>query len=538
MNSASYVPFSFWKSYQQYLDQECLKTVSRASEANGQSSLSAPAAPLSVGIVGGGMAGLYSALLLQKHIPGVKVKIFEAGARLGGRVYTHKFSSEPYQYFDTGAMRFPDAESHRPIFTLIDYLNHALPDDTIVLKEYVNSCPEGNRVFLNNKKQKDGCIMSAKYASEHCDELGFQTEEVKLGIDGAQKLLYDALTPVVEALEADFDAALKKYCRISLFDYLSKDLGWSRQKIQYVEAIAGVDSNEFRFDLIFELVMRRSGLDTATWKTIEGGMSKLPEHCARVLAGSGNVSILLNSKVEAIKLSENGFTQVGYRGADESLICESFDAIILAIPPPHIRTILERPFWGYDLEIALRAAIIGTACKVLLQFKSRFWERPGLQLPPSLGGVSITDLPIRYVLYPSHGIGDAGKGVLCCQQRYHDSRVFTLLSKGESVKLALQNLQQLYPEANIAEEFAGGKECEITEDAVFIQNWSIGAVFYYPGDFVSFYPSLVAPRGNIYFAGSHLSPNLVWIAGALESAKRAVQQLMLRQYGVENVTYL
>ena len=30
---------------------------------------------LNIGIVGGGMAGLYSALLLQKYIPGVKVKI-------------------------------------------------------------------------------------------------------------------------------------------------------------------------------------------------------------------------------------------------------------------------------------------------------------------------------------------------------------------------------------------------------------------------------------------------------------------------------
>lgn len=64
------------------------------------------------------MASLYSALLLQQH--GVKVKIFEANDRVGGRVFTHKFSTEPYQYYDTGAMRIPNVESHKPVFMLIN----------------------------------------------------------------------------------------------------------------------------------------------------------------------------------------------------------------------------------------------------------------------------------------------------------------------------------------------------------------------------------------------------------------------------------
>ena len=60
-----------------------------------------------VGIVGGGMAGLYSALLLRKF--GIhRVKIFDAANRVGGRVYTHRFSEEEYQYFEGGAMRLPE----------------------------------------------------------------------------------------------------------------------------------------------------------------------------------------------------------------------------------------------------------------------------------------------------------------------------------------------------------------------------------------------------------------------------------------------
>lgn len=45
-----------------------------------------------VGIVGGGMAGLYCALLLNHYQPNVTVKIFEATDRVGGRVRTHRFS--------------------------------------------------------------------------------------------------------------------------------------------------------------------------------------------------------------------------------------------------------------------------------------------------------------------------------------------------------------------------------------------------------------------------------------------------------------
>lgn len=202
----------------------------------------------------------------------------------------------------------------------------------------------------------------------------------------------------------------------------------------------------------------------------------------------------------------------------------------------------ERPNWGADLEHALHTAYFRDVTKVIVRFKSRFWERTDLQLPPSLGGSSATDLPIREVIYPSHGIGDNGKGVLCIYTKGHDAEMFNLCSKVEKFKLVLSNLQLLYPEVDIADEYVGGTDSEDTEKflkEVYIQEWPIGGVLYYPGDFLSLYPTLVAPRGRLYFAGSHLSPNSFWIVGALESAKRAVQQLVLKQSGnYENVTYI
>lgn len=76
--------------------------------------------PLTVAVVGAGCAGLFvpmifnklRATLKEKNLPDLPVncEVFEAGPenRLGGRVYTYKFSKDPHDYYDVGAMRFPE----------------------------------------------------------------------------------------------------------------------------------------------------------------------------------------------------------------------------------------------------------------------------------------------------------------------------------------------------------------------------------------------------------------------------------------------
>lgn len=75
---------------------------------------------LKVGIVGGGCAGLFTAMIFNKLksmlketniVLPVTCEIFEAAGkeRLGGRVYTYQFPPHgPHDYYDVGAMRFPE----------------------------------------------------------------------------------------------------------------------------------------------------------------------------------------------------------------------------------------------------------------------------------------------------------------------------------------------------------------------------------------------------------------------------------------------
>ncbi len=70
---------------------------------------------IKLGIVGAGMAGIYTAFIIDKlkdERPPVlnykiEYEILEASTRMGGRCYTYKFSDDPHDYYDPGAMRFP-----------------------------------------------------------------------------------------------------------------------------------------------------------------------------------------------------------------------------------------------------------------------------------------------------------------------------------------------------------------------------------------------------------------------------------------------
>lgn len=59
-----------------------------------------------VGVVGAGMAGLYASLILQDL--DLQHDVIEASSRPGGRVHTRRFTPNEGDYFELGAMLFPD----------------------------------------------------------------------------------------------------------------------------------------------------------------------------------------------------------------------------------------------------------------------------------------------------------------------------------------------------------------------------------------------------------------------------------------------
>ena len=499
--------------------------------------------PISVGIVGGGISGLYSALLLQHYIPNVNVKIFEANNRVGGRICTYKFSEEPYQYCEAGAMKIPCIPSQDPIFQLIEYLNKLAPTSPLKLIDYIYSCPSGNRILVNGTKMKDGRVMNTEYANTHCTELGFSHFADIGDMDEAGKLLESALEPVLLHFNNNFEDAMVKYNDMSLHQYLITEAGWTEERINYFEVMNSIRNKSYvgLIDLLFNNLILFSG--ASAWKTIEGGMSRLPELCTEVVCQRGG-KILLNTKVESmVYTSQSSIVELGCRDLSKpasELTYESFDAVIVATPTSCIRMMKERPHWPDEMEHALHSLRHTPIIKIHLRFKSRFWECSNLQHPPSLGGASTTDLPIHRIVYPSHGIGDKGKGILMAYAFSDDALHWSSMTNTEKVQVMLKDLQALYPEVDIMNEYAGGsdrnsdiflKEAHVAD---WTTQWCMGVVSsQFPGQFNYLYPILAQNRGNIYFAGDHLSTNLVFMAGALESTKFAVQQLIKRQVNEE-----
>lgn len=67
---------------------------------------------------------------------GIPFKIIEARDRVGGRLFTYTFPNDtgaPYNYFDVGAMRFPNTTSMTRVFSLFDY--PPLNTDGLALRE-------------------------------------------------------------------------------------------------------------------------------------------------------------------------------------------------------------------------------------------------------------------------------------------------------------------------------------------------------------------------------------------------------------------
>lgn len=465
---------------------------------------------LRVGIVGGGMAGLYAALLLQ--LEGVSVRLFEVNpTRLGGRVYTHRFTPDPNQYFEAGAMRLPQIPEQQPVFQLIDYLNERVPSERrIQTIPYVLYDEAGDLVLVNGRRGPDGNPMTVAYANAHPRALGFSDAAT----DGkqAQVLIDSVIGPFLELLERDFAkgfAEIVKYDDYSFRSYLAQVAGWSEDRINYAEVMTS-QTNQFQQSFT-ELVIENMDFTRAQWKTIENGMDRLPDALAEVV---GRRNVTMNARVTKISELPTGLVQVWRDGVASPAM---FDKVLLALPPAALRMI-ETPQWSPPKTHAVRAMHFEPLYKIGLRFKTRFWEQVAT---PARGGQSITDLPSRWCVYPSYGIGQQGPGVLLLYAWMTDAVGWLPQSPADRVRLALRDLQTVYGSSvDVQAQFLDAFEV----------NWTVqestGDAMFFPGQFKNLFNVARQPEGNIYFAGEHLSVHHTWIVGALDSALLACQQIL------------
>jgi len=196
---------------------------------------------------------------------------------------------------------------------------------------------------------------------------------------------------------------------------------------------------------------------------------------------------------------------------------------------------------SYKQRQAIRTLGYSAAIKVAIKFKTRWWEQGGLN---QLGGVSSTDRQSRQVVYPSCGLGDAGPGVLIVSYNWRQdaSRYGALIEKSDWSKQLDPDrerplsekilLEQIYEDLAALHGVSVTKLRNETLD-YHAFDWyhcpyTMGAYANFaPGQFKTYFPDIVQPAGygRFHFAGEVASHHHAWVAGALDSAVRVVDEI-------------
>jgi monoamine oxidase len=242
-----------------------------------------------------------------------------------------------------------------------------------------------------------------------------------------------------------------------------------------------------------------------------GGMDAIPKAFEKKLTGK----IQFNAPVKQLRKTETGVRVVYERdGKPQELVA---DYCICTLPLPVLKN-LDTDLSGVVKRAADFVPYIKTG-KIGLQFKRRFWEEDdGIY-----GGISRTDLDINQIWYPSFGFFGQ-KGVLIGYYNFYSrAEAVANLSLADRQKLALEQGAKVHPQ--YPAEFENAFSLAWHRIPYSEGGWAL----YDDTARRRFYPALLEPDGNIYFAGEHTTYLTAWMAGAFASARRVVEQLAKTQ---------
>ena len=241
-----------------------------------------------------------------------------------------------------------------------------------------------------------------------------------------------------------------------------------------------------------------------------GGMDAIPKALEKKLAGK----IVFNAPVSELRKTENG-VRVVYQSAGKPVEI-SGEFCVCTLPLPMLKN-LESDLSGTIKRAADFVPYIKTG-KIGLQFKRRFWEEDDW----IYGGISRTNMDINQIWYPSYGF-QGKKGVLIGYYNFYSrAEAVGAMPVAERERLALTQGVKIHPQYPV--EFENSFSLAWHRVPYSGGGWAT----YDDSTRKKYYPSLMEPDGNIYFAGEHTTYLTAWMAGAFTSAHRTVEAIHAR----------
>ncbi|KAF9648690.1 hypothetical protein BDM02DRAFT_2079180 [Thelephora ganbajun] len=508
----------------------------------------APTSDSPVCIIGAGMAGLYTAMIFESLKIPYQIVDADTRERVGGRIFTYHFpDSGPYDYFDVGAMRFPDTPFMKRTFDLAR--NRGLPVNLIpYITQMVEPSPN-TFLFYNNARVNNGApsIIDNPFNVDHINDPSLRTPE------GVFQRVAEVLRPFrglfrVEPGDPPLDVAkamkdLYKWTdRLSMRSCMSTVFGMSAKDISWCETL---DKSTGSYDqALTEIIIgslasnwpdKPPSQDPNTdWYCFDGGSSTLPEAMFNSLSQVVREATQFRSPITAISEdTENNCMNVSINGIKSST---SYPAIISTVPLPCLSLM---DLTGANVTSGQRSAIrelqYEPAVKVGIRFSCPWWETK-LQ-PPIHGGRSHTDLPLRTIVYPSYPEGvtpdKMSKVLIVSYSSTQDAQRLGAFINADGtaqpklIELVFRDLAAVHG-MKIEELWNHYKPGDC-----FAWDWSRnpfsmgGYAHFGPGAY-DVYSEMILPaaNGKLFFAGEATSDCHGWVSSALNSAWRAVDQYL------------
>lgn len=507
-------------------------------------------APKRVLVIGAGPAGLTAANLLADA--GHQVTVLEAnGSRTGGRVKTFRgVFTDPNLYAEAGAMRLPSA--HPMVLALADKLGlrrrqfhnaDVAPEarsaavTPVVYRSFTGEQwtngpaaefrppPAAGRSLIDT----NGRIVSrAAYADDPTTvHSGFGvglTTPARTALDHALRRTEVPDDWSIERRIESWAKVFNTYEDYSTHRYLMEH-GWSLGHFAAVGTLENLTSR-LHYGVISAMVDHTLIRPDASYWELEGGTATLTDALTRKLGPA----VHQGKRMTHIEQTDRGVkvwttAETGNEHTDGQPVdpIESFegDYVILAIPLTATRFCTFDPPLSYPTRRAITELHHDAATKVLLEFKTRFWE----QGPAGFrGGGCVSDCPNRFTYFPSHVPESDGGVVLASYTWSDDAMRWDSLTDSERVHFALAGMRRMFG-PRVDAEFTGVGLSQSWQRA----RYALGeAVIPTPGQLHEHHAATRTIEGRIHLAGDHTSLKPAWIEGALESAVRTALEVHQR----------
>ncbi|KDQ59033.1 hypothetical protein JAAARDRAFT_192592 [Jaapia argillacea MUCL 33604] len=497
-------------------------------------------AVVKVGIIGAGVAGLYSAMMLDYLSQyGFDYQIIEASSRrVGGRLYTYNFpGGGANDYYDIGAMRFPQIPFMSPTFNLIQNILG------LKMIPYYLSQPFNlnffNGIVLTNE------ALSNAYAAGNPDP--FNT-----GVDlpgGPDVMADNALGTFKQQLKDDWEKgwdALMAVDQYSTREYMSSapnGPGYTQRVINQLELF---ESATGLYDRAFsESVMDSLDFDYADpsppWFCLQGGVQQIATTMEATLDKTKFIMGQRVTAIEPINSSPSGpATSVNLITTTPiGTTTYTYDHVISTLPFGCLRMVdTSKCGFSWDLQTAIRALRYDDAAKFAIKFTTRWWELPAYG--SQKGGVSSTDRPTRTVVYPSYGIGgNDGASIIVSYTWSQDALRFgSFIDRQQTVHLPdeARLLDVILKDLADMHGITDYTYLPKLVDKYHAYHWysepnAAGAfALFGPSQFSGIYTEVTQPSGGvIHWAGEATSVHHAWVVGALNSAYRAVTEILTHE---------